>query len=167
MAFADFWRIISAIGDFQLWAVIILLSLIAYIFSPKSRKQRIAWLAFVLVPSLIVSAALVEFSKISIQIPRPCTGNEECPSGYSFPSGHAARIFVFATVVTLSMKNIAIKLSSLTLAILVSLSRVALNYHAYTDIVAGALLGTAVAYLINTLYKRKSSSIKASKRIIS
>ena len=166
MVFTDFWRIISAIGDFQLWAVIILLSLIAYIFSPKSRKQRIAWLAFVLVPSLIVSAALVEFSKISIQIPRPCAGNEECPSGYSFPSGHAARIFVFATVVTLSMKNIAIKLSSLTLAILVSLSRVALNYHAYTDIVAGALLGTAVAYLINTLYKRKSSSIKAFKRII-
>ena len=167
MVFADFWRVITTIGDFQIWLVIILLSLIAYIFSPKPRKQRIAWLVFVLVPSLVVSAALVEFLKISIQIPRPCAGNEDCPSGYSFPSGHVTNSFVFATVVTLSMRNIAIKLSSLTLAVLVSLSRIALNYHTYADIAAGAVLGISMAYLINILYRRKSSSIKAFKRIIS
>ena len=164
---ADFWRIIAVLGDFQVWLVIIFLVLMAYFILPKSRRVKISFLLSILILSLIVSTAIVELLKILTQVPRPCSGDADCPSTFSFPSGHAARAFVLATAVALSIKNFGFRLAFLVLAVLVSLSRIVLNYHTYVDIMTGALIGISITYLVATLYKRKSSSIKAFKRIIS
>ena len=166
MIFADFWRIISSISDFQTWIAIFLVILLGYFMSPKSKKHKLAWLVFVLLPAIVISAAFVELLKISTQIPRPCVGIADCPSGYSFPSGHAARIFTLAAVIALSIKDLRIKFTFLILAILVSISRVAVNYHTYADIIAGALIGIMIAYFVNLFYKRVSS-LKTFKTIIS
>lgn len=156
MSFADFWRILSAVSDLEAWLAIFLIILLGYLMSPKSKKHKLAWLMFVLLPTIIILAALVEVLKISTQIPRPCIGTEDCPDGYSFPSRHATVMFALATVVGLNARNLNIKLLFFVLAILVSLSRVMLYYHTYFDITGGAILGISIAYLVNAIYKRRA-----------
>jgi undecaprenyl-diphosphatase len=60
----------------------------------------------------------------------------------AFPSGHASTSFAGATVLALALPRLAIPLYAL--AALISLSRVYVGVHYPLDIVAGALLGTAV-----------------------
>jgi membrane-associated phospholipid phosphatase len=67
------------------------------------------------------------------------------PSSSSFPSGHAAAAFAFATGVAHVMPAAAIPLRAL--AALVAYSRVHTGVHYPGDVVAGALLGTALAQL--------------------
>jgi len=163
---ADFWRIIAVLGDFQAWLVVIFLALMTCLVLPKSRRAKITFLLSMLVLSLIISTAIVELLKILAQVPRPCSGDADCPSTFSFPSGHATTAFVLATAVALSIKNFGFRLAFLVLAVLVSISRVALNYHTYADIIAGALIGIMIAYFVNLFYKR-ASSLKTFKTIIS
>lgn len=62
----------------------------------------------------------------------------------SFPSGHAALMFAFATSMTLMFPRF--RLLWFFMAILVSLCQIGLYYHYLSDVMAGALLGYAVAY---------------------
>ena len=65
---------------------------------------------------------------------------------HSFPSGHAARAFLIATIATgLGPPGLAIALW--IWAPLVGLARVAMGVHYLSDIVAGALLGILVALI--------------------
>ncbi len=66
---------------------------------------------------------------------------------HSFPSGHAARAFMLA-VMALLLGPAWFGLLLLVWAPLVSLARVATGVHYLTDIVAGALLGVVVGYLV-------------------
>ncbi|MDI6798710.1 MAG: phosphatase PAP2 family protein [Candidatus Aenigmarchaeota archaeon] len=91
--------------------------------------------------------------KIWFQVPRPCLELSQCPTGYSFPSGHAAVIFAFASIFSLETKKKKFCLAAFMFAILVALSRVFLNYHTYADILAGALVGMFCGYLIHAAYK--------------
>ena len=166
MAFEEFWKLITLLGGLEIWVAIIFAILAVYAIVPKSKKHRIASLAFILISSIIVSTVVAELLKTSLKISRPCVGSIDCPSGYSFPSGHAARIFTLAAVIALSIRDFRTKFAFLILAILVSISRVALNYHTYADIIAGALVGILIAYLANLSYKRVSS-LKTFKTIIS
>ena len=61
----------------------------------------------------------------------------------SFPSGHAARIFGFATVWMIALPGSRVVATLLCAPILVSL--VAMNYHFVSDVIAGSVLGAMVA----------------------
>jgi membrane-associated phospholipid phosphatase len=65
------------------------------------------------------------------------------PISTSFPSGHSAAAFAFATGVGSVMPRAAIPLRAL--AALVAYSRVHTGVHYPGDVVAGALMGTALA----------------------
>ena len=70
---------------------------------------------------------------------------------HSFPSGHAARAFLIATVATV----LAPPWLAITLWIwapLVALARVAMGVHYLSDIVAGTLLGIVVALIGLQIY---------------
>lgn len=64
----------------------------------------------------------------------------------SFPSGHATNIFAFATVIGMLWPKGRVLLY--TLAAWIAASRVLIDEHYFTDIVAGAILGTAFPYLV-------------------
>jgi membrane-associated phospholipid phosphatase len=64
----------------------------------------------------------------------------------SFPSGHATNIFAFATVVAILWPRGRVLLY--TLAAWIAASRVLIGEHYFTDVVAGAILGTAFPYLV-------------------
>jgi len=65
----------------------------------------------------------------------------------SFPSGHAASIFVICTVIAYHYRSkLSVQLLLVVFAIIVALSRVYLCQHFLEDIIAGSLIGTLIAY---------------------
>ncbi|BAF60153.1 MAG: phosphatase PAP2 family protein [Pelotomaculum sp.] len=68
------------------------------------------------------------------------------PHSFSFPSGHAAN--AFASGLVLARKIPALALPALSLAVVMSFSRVYVGVHYPLDVVGGALLGAACALLV-------------------
>jgi undecaprenyl-diphosphatase len=68
------------------------------------------------------------------------------PRDASFPSGHAATAFAAAGVVALLHPRL--RVAALGLAALVALSRVYLGVHYPSDVLAGAVLGLAIAVAV-------------------
>ena len=75
----------------------------------------------------------------------PVARHVRMPSSTSFPSGHSATAFAFATGVGHVLAPAAIPLHGL--AALVAYSRVHTGVHYPGDVVAGALIGTVLAQL--------------------
>jgi len=71
---------------------------------------------------------------------------------HSFPSGHAARAFLIATIAT-GLGPAGLAAALWIWAPLVSLARVAMGVHYLSDIVAGALLGILVAWIGLQVYQ--------------
>ena len=73
----------------------------------------------------------------------------ETPSTYSFPSGHATVSFACATVLALAVPRLTWPF--FVLAALISFSRVYVGVHYPFDVLAGAVLGVAIAIALRTL----------------
>ena len=134
-------------GDSWFWAI----GLFAIWISGDSFWKQWAILQFA---SISFLAAMVLAIKFSIRRKRP-EGNwgqiYRYTDPHSFPSGHAARAFLIATI--------AIGLGPAWLAIvlwiwapLVALARVAMGVHYLSDIVAGAVLGILIAFIALQVY---------------
>jgi undecaprenyl-diphosphatase len=100
--------------------------------------------------SYLVAVGLVTLLKGVFDRPRPPVGHPEIhplvalPASGSMPSGHAAS--AFAAAVAVGLVHPRLRWPLLVLAGLIALSRVWLGVHYLTDVLAGAALGTAVAY---------------------
>ena len=70
-------------------------------------------------------------------------GGENTPS---FPSGHTTGGFVLATGISLQARNIWVTLLSFTWATAVGMGRIYQGVHYPSDVLAGAVIGSAVAY---------------------
>jgi membrane-associated phospholipid phosphatase len=77
------------------------------------------------------------------------------PRSHSFPSGHSAAAFAFATGVSHSLPEVGAPLYGL--ATLVAYSRVHTGVHYPGDVLAGSVLGTGVGHLSNQWLDRKSA----------
>jgi membrane-associated phospholipid phosphatase len=77
------------------------------------------------------------------------------PSSTSFPSGHSAAAFAFATGVGHVLPPAAIPLQAL--AALIAYSRVHTGVHYPGDVVVGAVTGTALAQLTTHALDRRTS----------
>jgi membrane-associated phospholipid phosphatase len=85
----------------------------------------------------------------------PVARHVRMPSSTSFPSGHSAAAFAFATGVGYVLPPAALPLRAL--AALVAYSRVHTGVHYPGDVVAGALTGTALAQLTTHALDRRAS----------
>jgi undecaprenyl-diphosphatase len=85
----------------------------------------------------------------------PVARHVRMPSSTSFPSGHSAAAFAFATGVGHVLPPAAIPLRGL--AALVAYSRVHTGVHYPGDVVAGALMGTALAQLTTHALDRRTA----------
>jgi undecaprenyl-diphosphatase len=135
-------------GDSWFWAI----GLFAIWISGNSFWKQ--W-AVVLFAGISLLAALVLVIKFRVRRKRP-EGEwgriYRFTDPHSFPSGHAARAFLIATVAT------ALGPSWLATALwiwapLVAFARVAMGVHYLSDIVAGAVFGIAVALIGLQIYQ--------------
>lgn len=134
-------------GDSWFWAI----GLVAlWISGPTFWKE---WAA-VQFGSISVLAILVLLIKFRVRRQRPVGEWGRIyrnTDPHSFPSGHAARAFLIATIASgLGPAWLAITLW--IWAPLVALARVAMGVHYLSDIVAGALLGIVVAIIGLQIY---------------
>lgn len=135
--------------------------LVVPLFASKRTRRFATFLCGVLATNAIVIALL----KLAVRRPRPFLVLPdvqalvfEAPTGWSFPSGHAAGSFSFAAFAALVLlrgpefprhpiKRTALACFMLLAAAGVAASRVALGVHFPSDILAGALIGATVGAL--------------------
>ena len=114
-----------------------------------------------LVLSVIIVSVLIGLVKLAVDRDRPFESLDGAvqtisfyglaeTSGSSFPSGHAARIFTVATIISLNVR-FPVRIVAFAIAVVVALSRVFLGLHWPTDVMAGALLGILVAFAMARL----------------
>ena len=88
---------------------------------------------------------------------RPCAYEPHCwadllpPDQFSFPSGHT--ITAFAVAVSLSLFYPSLAIGLLFCAASVAASRILLGMHFLSDVLAGAAIGTALAYTAAALLR--------------
>ena len=153
--FADkFMTIITHLGDYGLlWIVLCIILMII----PRTRKSGYA-LAIAMIAGLVICNLLI---KNIIARPRPFVINElpiiiNAPMGYSFPSGHSSNSFIAATVIAMRYQKFAIPVY--ILAGLIAISRVYLYVHYPSDVIAGATIGSAIAYAVVKIFDKKTKS---------
>lgn len=114
---------------------------------------------FLIGVSLVTAASFSTLLKYGVDRPRPfetypdiqkCTGG----GSPSFPSGHTSDAFALATAVCLMYPKWYIIGPAFIWAGAVGYSRMDLGVHYPTDILAGALLGSASAYLCSIINKK-------------
>jgi membrane-associated phospholipid phosphatase len=134
-------------GDSWFWAI----GLFAIWISGDSFWKQWAILQFASISFLAVMVLVIKFS-IRRKRPEGDWGQiYRYTDPHSFPSGHAARAFLIATIATgLGPAWLAIALW--IWAPLVALARVAMGVHYLSDIVAGALLGILIAFIVLQIY---------------
>ena len=74
------------------------------------------------------------------------------PASGSFPSGHTASAFAFATAVTADLPQLALPLYGMAVA--VGYSRVHGGVHYPADVAGGAVLGLAVGTVVREATRR-------------
>jgi undecaprenyl-diphosphatase len=131
------------------WLFIILLILIYVLIIKKPAHQGLRAGLFVSLIYGSVSAVQL-IIKHFVNRPRPFEAHEAIvrvvyPTDASFPSGHAATVFMMATVLSYCFPKY--KYIFYIFAGLVSFSRVYLGVHYPGDVIAGALIGYVIARL--------------------
>ena len=83
----------------------------------------------------------------------PIARQTRMPESTSFPSGHSATAFAFATGVGHVLPAVSISLQGL--AALVAYSRVHSGVHYPADVISGALAGTVLAQMTTCVLDRR------------
>lgn len=111
-------------------------------------------LAFTVFTSYLLNNSLKEFFSFERPIGEEGirTLRPETATGKSFPSGHSQSAAATAGAFSLYLKNRWVTIVSLTLMVLVGLSRVYLGVHYPKDPIAGILLGLLVALICSELF---------------
>ncbi len=133
-----------------IWIALVLVLL----YSPRTRSLGVA---------LAIALLLTQFTgnmviKPLIERPRPSWIDTtvplliDNPQDFSFPSGHTASSLAAATVLVLNRYRYRWAFAALALGI--AGSRLYLFVHFPTDVLAGALLGIAMAAFVTACYRR-------------
>jgi len=119
------------------------------VFSGPAGPATVRWTLATLIPTNLV----VEGTKRAVNRTRP--DGESKRSNASFPSSHAANAFAVAAALTRRWPRFG--WAMWPAAALVAASRVYLNRHFTSDVLVGAAIGVASAYLVAWWVARRSA----------
>jgi undecaprenyl-diphosphatase len=136
-------------------ALVIVAVLWLLLLTRGGTNGRIA--ALLLIPTIVLSDQLNStWLKFIIDRPRPCHELMNvhllvgCGSGYSFPSSHAVNNFAGALILSYFVPRWT--WAFFTYAVIVALSRVYVGVHYPSDVIAGAVIGLAIAAAMIALF---------------
>lgn len=164
-----FFKLLTVLPDVVTLAAVLLY---CYVFWQIVNNRRIYPTALALANTIAITEFLKNFFKIVFGRFWPATWQANNPSllnnhvyGFnffhsgvayqSFPSGHTATIFAFATIMWFLYPKF--RFLYVLLCCLVPVGLLAMNYHFLSDIIGGAYLGSTVAigvHQVNKRYKR-------------
>lgn len=133
-------------GDGWLWYA---LGLVLLLYGGAERFLAVASAALAAGLGIVIFLQL----KRAIGRKRPCAVEPHCwatllpPDQFSFPSGHT--ITAFAVAVSLSLFYPELAIGLFFCAISVAASRILLGMHFLSDVLAGAAVGTLLAFCAN------------------
>lgn len=133
-------------------SVVIVLIIMTSLFLWEERKRE--WIP-VLWTSFLVSSVLCLILKAIIARPRPediAAAQLIISTAYSFPSLHATASFTAIPILDLEFPRF--KWFWVLFAFIVAFSRIYLNVHYLSDVVAGALLGFIIGHLLVFIEKK-------------
>lgn len=147
---ADFFQLISRLGDGWIWATATLVATVYLQFTLQN-----AWLTFWAIYSTLLTSKvgylLYKFLKTHTVRPRPYQVHQVIRLGerpldvFSFPSGHTLQAVIFTIMLCHFVPWLGWILLPFTL--LVAVSRMILGLHYPTDVAMGAVLGLGLAQL--------------------
>jgi undecaprenyl-diphosphatase len=120
------------------------------------------WAIVISCCAVYLSGWVEDVLKNAIARERPCRTIDgirlilACPKSYSLPSGHAISSFAFAVPLFYLSRGYMMmswRIYPLILASLIAFSRMYLGVHYPTDVLAGAVLGTAIGMLLSVLWR--------------
>jgi len=156
-ALDDLTRVVEPFGAEYSWAVLGAYGVVGLVFhDADARDTAIDGI----IASLLASGVITPSLKFSFGRARPNQTDDPLTfhpfqSGYTaLPSGHATQAFAVASVISAHSEEFWVSASAYTLASLVAFARVYHNAHWTSDVVAGALIGTAVGRGVVALNKR-------------
>jgi membrane-associated phospholipid phosphatase len=118
--------------------------------------------------SLIASGIITPVASTLIGRERPTEGNGAYSfkpfEGRSFPSGHATQAFAVASVIATSYDETRVSVAAYGTAALTAWVRVMRGKHFPTDVVVGAVIGTAVGRSVVHFNKKLRSGEKEPER---
>lgn len=142
---------VTTVGSEKLYIVFV-----AWLYWCKDVKLGEKWANMILTSAIFNSSM-----KLFFHSPRPFVANPEIrplavetATGSSFPSGHSQASANFGMALVLNFKPKVVKILGIILFLLVGLSRLYLRVHYPGDVVAGWILGIAMAYLFFAFYDK-------------
>ena len=120
----------------------------------RRRPRSVPWSALLATAALLLASLASGLLKDAFDRARPALAEPlvSLPGDASLPSGHAATAAAAAGVVALLHPRLRLPLAGLVVAI--ARSRVYLGVHYPSDVLAGAGLGLAIAWLVVALARR-------------
>ena len=150
-----FFSFYTALGNHgEIWFLIILVMAI----NKKTRPLALCALIALACEFILIDGVLKQL----FMRPRPFRVYPfelliKAPSGFSFPSGHAGSSFAVATVVVFfKFKQ---RWLILAMAFLMAISRLYHCVHYPSDVLVGALIGTAIGGLVWLVYQTVQKSV--------
>ena len=123
-------------------------SFLTFLISNKSQNSKLTLAMESSGESLVFAMVLAEAGKLALRRQRPNGEN------YSFPSAHSAAAFSTAAVLT-EFYGLPVAIPSYAVASIVAVSRLDSNVHHLTDVLAGAVIGTAVGVGTSLAHKHE------------
>ena len=153
----DFATTIQRFGQEYSWVVMGAFAVAGWGFDDRTSRRVVV---DALAASLIANGILTTTLKYSVGRYRPeettATWSAEPFSGHvSFPSGHTSQAFALAAVVSSHYRQPWVRVTSFFIAGCVGLARIQLNKHYASDVVLGAVIGTAVGGSVVALNEKR------------
>lgn len=153
----DFATTIQRFGQEYSWVVMGAFAVAGWGFDDRTSRRVVV---DALAASLIANGILTTTLKYSVGRYRPeettATWSAEPFSGHvSFPSGHTSQAFALAAVVSGHYRQPWVRVTSFFIAGCVGLARIQLNKHYASDVVLGAVIGTAVGGSVVALNEKR------------
>lgn len=158
------WRLpFEIVGSFGTGSFVLLSALaIAILFFVRGLLSSIVFCA-----TLLLTEAVVVSVKWLVLRPRPF-GAFEVLSDPGFPSGHAALSvaffilcagFLFPCIKNRTLRALAVALGALSV-MFICVSRIVLDVHYVSDVLAGIFLGIALSFLTLVLFKDREVRVR-------